>query len=43
MTGVVARGDYLKSNPDALRRFLGAYVESIRTINTIAPTRSKKP
>ncbi len=30
MTGVVARGDYLKSNPDALRRFLRAYVESIR-------------
>ena len=30
MTGVVARGDYLKSNADTLRRFLRAYVESIR-------------
>lgn len=30
MTGVVTRGDYLKSNPDAVRRFLRAYVESIR-------------
>ncbi len=34
MTGVVARGDYLKSNPDALRRFLRAYVESIRYYKT---------
>ena len=30
MTGVVARGDFLKSNPEALRRFLRAYVESVR-------------
>lgn len=30
MTGVVARGDYLKSNGEALRRFLRAYVETIR-------------
>ena len=30
MTGVVTRGDYIKSNPDALRRFLRAYVEAIR-------------
>ena len=30
MTGVVARGDFLKSNPEGLRRFLRAYVESIR-------------
>ncbi len=34
MTGVVARGDYLKSNPEALRRFLRAYVESIRYYKT---------
>jgi ABC-type nitrate/sulfonate/bicarbonate transport system substrate-binding protein len=30
MTGVVTRGDYIRSNPDALRRFLRAYVEAIR-------------
>lgn len=34
MTGVVVRGDYLKSNADALRRFLRAYVESIRYYKT---------
>lgn len=30
MTGVVTRGDYLKTNPDAARRFMRAYIESIR-------------
>jgi NitT/TauT family transport system substrate-binding protein len=30
MTGVVSRGDYMKSNPEAVRRFLRVYVESIR-------------
>lgn len=30
MTGVVTRGDYLKTNPEAARRFMRAYVESIR-------------
>lgn len=30
MTGVVARGDYMKIHGEALRRFLRAYVESIR-------------
>jgi NitT/TauT family transport system substrate-binding protein len=34
MTGVVARGDSLKTNPDAIRRFLRAYVESIRLYKT---------
>jgi NitT/TauT family transport system substrate-binding protein len=34
MTGVVVRGDYLKSNADGLRRFLRAYVESIRYYKT---------
>jgi len=34
MTGVVGRGDYLKSNAEALRRFLRAYVESIRYYKT---------
>jgi len=34
MTGVVARGDYLKNSAESLRRFLRAYVESIRYYKT---------
>ena len=34
MTGVVARGDYLKNNPDAVKRFMRAYVETIRYYKT---------
>lgn len=34
MTGVVARGDLLKNNPDTVRRFLRAYIESIRLYKT---------
>ncbi len=30
MTGVVTRGDYLKNNSDALKRFMRAYIETIR-------------
>jgi NitT/TauT family transport system substrate-binding protein len=30
MTGVVARGDYLKNNSDTLKRFMRAYIETIR-------------
>ena len=34
MTGVVTRGDYLRNNAELLRRFLRAYVESIRFYKT---------
>lgn len=34
MTGVVTRGDVLKSKPDALRRFLRMYVDAIRLYKT---------
>lgn len=34
MTGVVTRGDYLKSNPEVLKRFMRAYIESIRHYKT---------
>lgn len=34
MTGVVARGDLLKNNPELVRRFLRAYIESIRLYKT---------
>lgn len=34
MAGVVARGDFLKNNSDAVKRFLRAYVESIRYYKT---------
>jgi NitT/TauT family transport system substrate-binding protein len=30
MTGVVGRGDYLKNNPDVMKRFMRAYIETIR-------------
>jgi NitT/TauT family transport system substrate-binding protein len=30
MTGVVTRGDYLKNNSDTLKRFMRAYIETIR-------------
>jgi NitT/TauT family transport system substrate-binding protein len=34
MTGIVARGDFLKSRGDAARRFLRAYLEGIRYYKT---------
>jgi len=34
MTGVVARGDFLKNNPDAVKRFMRAYIETIRYYKT---------
>jgi NitT/TauT family transport system substrate-binding protein len=30
MTGVVSRGDYLKNNSDVVKRFMRAYIETIR-------------
>ncbi|MGH9821236.1 MAG: ABC transporter substrate-binding protein [Pyrinomonadaceae bacterium] len=34
MTGVVSRGDFLRGRPDAVRRFMRAYVEAIRYYKT---------
>jgi ABC-type nitrate/sulfonate/bicarbonate transport system substrate-binding protein len=34
MTGVVGRGDYLKNNPDVMKRFMRAYIETIRYYKT---------
>jgi ABC-type nitrate/sulfonate/bicarbonate transport system substrate-binding protein len=34
MTGVVARGDFLKNNADTVKRFMRAYVETIRYYKT---------
>jgi len=34
MTGVVGRGDYLKNNSDVMKRFMRAYIETIRYYKT---------
>ena len=34
MTGVVTRGDYLKNSSDAVKRFMRAYIETIRYYKT---------
>ncbi|HWH76285.1 MAG TPA: ABC transporter substrate-binding protein [Candidatus Binatus sp.] len=34
MTGVVGRGDFLKNNPEVMKRFMRAYLETIRYYKT---------